>query len=110
MDIAAIEILSCRLLIRLSCKSSQSLVINIQPQRVSASKEYIYPQIKFQLIDQQWVFDVSLHNIFIAIDYIFNIAGKENTSTLWQGLGFDYIGSCFSFLTVLEIMPKLTKL
>ena len=46
------------------CKSSQSLVINVNPEWIYTRYQNINSQIKFMAIDQKWVRDIFTNNSF----------------------------------------------
>ena len=52
MHEVATQVVTSGLLVRLSGKPSQSLVVNIETQGVSTSEEDIDPQVEFEPIDE----------------------------------------------------------
>lgn len=58
-------------------------MVDIQSQGVSACQKDIDAQVKFESIDEQGVFDVTLDYVFVAIQNVLDVTGQEDTPSLW---------------------------
>jgi hypothetical protein len=110
VNIATTEVVSGWLLVWLRCEPGQSLVIDVQPQRVSARQQNVDPEIELEPVDQQRVFYVLLHDVLVAIEDVFDVAREEDSSPLGKGLRLNYVSTYFSLLHTLVIVSKLTEL
>jgi hypothetical protein len=82
VDIRSSHVFSCRLLIILSGKASQSFMVDIQPQGVSAGQEDVYTEIELELVNEEGVFDVALDYVFVAVEDVLDVASEEDASAL----------------------------
>jgi hypothetical protein len=82
VNVTAVQVFIGGLAIFFSCESSQSLVIDVQSQRVSASQEHVDSQIELQLVDKERIFDVILDYIFVTVENVLDVASQEDSSTL----------------------------
>ena len=51
-----------------------------------------------------------MDDIFVAIQYILDVSGEEDSSSLGKRLGFHYVGSGFAFFDVLVVLSELSEL
>ena len=82
VNVAAVQVFIGGLAIFFSRESSQSFVIDVQSQRVSASQEHVDSQIELQLVDKERIFDVILDYIFVTVENVLDVASQEDSSTL----------------------------
>lgn len=57
-------------------------MVDVESERVSTCKENIDPEIKFELVDEKRVFNVTLDHIFVPIQDILNVSSKKDSSSL----------------------------
>lgn len=65
-----LEVFLPRPLIVLSGKARQSLLVDVDPQRVAAVNQHVDAHIELQAIDQQRVIDVELHNTDLPLQLL----------------------------------------
>ena len=53
-------------LVRLTCKSDESLVVDVNFERINASHEHIKSNIKFETIEKQGIRDVFAYNVLLT--------------------------------------------
>lgn len=110
MNVAAIEIVIRRLVVLFGCEPCETFVIDIQSEWICPSHEYVDSKIKFELINKQWIFDILLDDILIAIENIFDISGEKNASALRQCFRLYDVRPGLSFFDALVVLAKLAEL
>lgn len=50
-------------------------MVNIQSQRVSACQENVDAEVELQPVDEQWVFNVTLDDVFVSVEDVLDIPG-----------------------------------
>ena len=87
-----LEVVLVGLYVRLSCKTSQPLLIDIQPEGTHPTQQHVHPKIKFELINEHRPLNVLLHNIVPSISDLLYFLHEENTLALTICFRFDNEG------------------
>lgn len=92
------------------CESSKSLFMNKSSQRTNSIHKNVNSQIKFQIINQQRLMDVSLNNISICFSKTIRTSNQEDSSTLTSCFRFHNEGFSFLFRNLLlKTIPILRQ-
>ena len=74
VHVEVVEIVLVGRSILASGQSAKALLVEQDPERVDTAEQNVDPQVKLQLVDQEWLMQVALHNIvFIGIE-VFQVA------------------------------------
>lgn len=65
MHVLVLDIMSIRLLIIVSTETCQSFIAQISLYGVNTSDQYIQPTIELLLVQDKWVVNISLHQVFV---------------------------------------------
>ena len=57
------KIVASRWLVFLSCKAAKSLIVEINPQRIDSTQQYVDSKIKLQFVDKECFVDVALYHV-----------------------------------------------
>ena len=70
MHVHIIDIVLIHLLVLLSRKPDQPLVVDVDPQRVASGHKRIDPHVELEALVEKWVVDVVLnHALAVALDF-----------------------------------------
>lgn len=83
------EVSAQRALVELGGKPGEALFVDEAPEWPHASHQKVYPQVKLQAIDQQWLVQVLLRHIVLALDQPVVVSGQEDALALAVVLWLD---------------------
>ena len=75
MDIRPGHVLSSGLLVFLSGESSQSFMVDIEPEGVSACEEDVDAEVELELVDEKRVFNITLDDVFVSVEDVLDVPG-----------------------------------
>ena len=101
------EILPSWSLVSIGTESGKTFFEKINVERVNRQDQDIEPAIKFQIINQQRLFDILLYHIMVLWIDILKSIRQKYTFTLARGLRLDYI---HRFLIVGFICKTISKI
>lgn len=107
MHAKIVQIASHWTMVFLCGKSRQPLLINKTSQWVYSRNEYVYSQIKLEVIDQIGLVQILLSNIVLTLDDPVTIPRKEYSFALALGLWLD--NKCFCSF-VIELVFKALRI
>lgn len=69
MHKSVLKVFASRCCVGLSRKTSQTLFIDKDPQRISACQKDVYSEVKFESVDQKRLVKISLHHTFLTLQF-----------------------------------------
>jgi hypothetical protein len=96
MDEVILQILLFCLLVVLSGKASQPLLIDIDSQRVAAIDKYVDPHVELQPIDQKGVVHIELHDSSFTLQ-LFYLGEKHDSFPLRRCLRLEDVDRLLFF-------------
>lgn len=100
MNVNLLHVFLADFLILLSCKATQSLIIDENPERIIPNNQNIDPQIELQILDKERVIDVGLHDADLTI-YQLHIFEQFYSFSL---------GHCFRFIDIVLVFLCFVQL
>lgn len=73
MHKSVLKIFTSRCCVGFSRKTSQTLFINKDSQRISACQKDVYSEVKFESVDQKRFVKISLHHTFFTFQFWINL-------------------------------------
>lgn len=69
-------------LVFLSGEAAQPLLVKVNAKWVHAAQQYVNSQVEFQLINQESLVEITLHDVMPVKIEVFKSSGQENTPAL----------------------------
>ena len=110
MHVEIAQVTRVRCLVFHRRQSAEALLVDISPQRVYSTYKNIDTQIKFQIVDKEWLVKISLDDKVVVRVQVIQIPCQKDASPLTRCLGLNYKSFLFILLELLELLSKVSVL
>ena len=95
-----------------SCQTTQALFEEVHSQWVHATDHHVDSKVEFQLVNQEWFMHVTLDNVVLVWDEVFQTPGQEDPFSLARRfwLNNESLPTGFPFGISFKLLPKITEL
>jgi hypothetical protein len=90
VDVVVFQVLLPSPLVGFGCEPSEPLLVNVDPERVAAVDEDVYPQVELKALDQVRAVEVRLDYPSLALNLL-RAGNQADASALRRSLGLEYV-------------------